>query len=45
VIGLPTHEQAAQAPRIPTWFFLNSDNNFLKFINDDNNNNNNNSNF
>jgi hypothetical protein len=34
-----------QAPLVHTWFFFNSDNNFLKFINDDNDNNNNNNNF
>jgi hypothetical protein len=36
-IGLLTHKQTTQAPRVPTWFFFNSDNIFLKFINDDNN--------
>jgi len=31
-----------QAPRVLTWFLFDSNNNFLKFINDDNSNANNN---
>jgi hypothetical protein len=38
--GLPSTQAAAQAPCVPTWFFFDSNNNFLKFINDDNTNNN-----
>jgi len=41
---LPSTQVAAEAPRVPTWFFFDSNNNFLKFINDDDNNNNNNNN-
>jgi len=32
-------QAAAQAPRVPDWFFFNSSKKNLKFINDDNNNN------
>jgi len=40
--GVPSPQEEAQAPRVPAWFFFDSNNNFLKFINDNNNNNNNN---
>jgi len=36
--GLPKTPASAQMPRVTTWFFSDSNNNFLKFINDDNNN-------
>jgi hypothetical protein len=36
--GVPSPQAGAQAPRVPTWFFFDSNNIFLKFINDDNNN-------
>ena len=36
--GLPRTPASAQMPRVTTWFFSDSNNNFLKFINDDNNN-------
>jgi hypothetical protein len=42
---LPNTQVAAQAPRVPTWFFFDGNNSFLKFINDDDNNDNNSSNF
>jgi len=41
-LGCAQPQAGAQAPRVPTWFFFNSINNFLKFINDDNNNTNSN---
>jgi hypothetical protein len=35
--GPPSTRAVGQAPRVPTWFFFESNNNFLKFISDDNN--------
>jgi hypothetical protein len=34
---MPSTEAGAQAPRVPTWFFSDINNSFLKFIIDNNN--------